>query len=153
MFIITHACMYTRTWTVWWLMGSKCHPVALGLLMHTFLYLDIKIILDVALCLNAMACKVRVPRWQMWMASLRAIEAFECGLPRLMRTVEQIKPQRLEELVHCLESLSPFGIPLNGVHIECISLVQQEKLWSSAGPCSNPGSLGWSTREVLTLWN
>lgn len=38
----------------------------------------------------------------------------ECGLPRLVRTVGQIRPQRLEELaVHCPESLSPFGMPLS----------------------------------------
>lgn len=76
------------------------------------------------------------------MASLRVIEAFECGLPRPVRMLEHIKPQRWEVLVYCPESLSPFGMPLNRVLSECISLVQQEEQWSFAGPCSGPGSLG-----------
>lgn len=57
MFVITHVHMYTRTRTASWLFGSKYHPVPLGLLMHTFLCLDIRITLDVASCLNAMADK------------------------------------------------------------------------------------------------
>lgn len=151
MFVITHTHMHICTWTVRWLIGSKCHPVPLGLLRHTFLNLDIKITLDVVLCLNAMADKVRVPGWQTWVASLRAIEAFECGLPGLVRTVEQIIPQRLEELVHCPESLSPLGIPLNREFLLSAFLWSSRRNFcrSSAGPCSNPGSLGWSTGEVL----
>lgn len=79
--IYTHMYMHKNrhVWTMRWYISSKYHPVPFGLLMHAFLHItDVKITIDmvVVLCLHAIADKVRVPGWQMEVASLRAIDAW-----------------------------------------------------------------------------
>lgn len=75
-----YICLYTPEYAsthlnVRWLMGPEPPPAPLCLLMHTFLYLDIKVTVDTVLCLNAMVDKGRIPRWQIQVASPRATGA------------------------------------------------------------------------------